>query len=143
MKKSYTITPIDLHLAKKLREFRISAGVSQEELGDLVGVAMQQIQKYETAKNRICASRLFEFAQLLERPIGAFFSDLKADRTYYNYDFKTESSLMKKDFIMSSELKALINSFNRIENSTTKKYLIALTNSVAKPKRRRVKHCYS
>lgn len=141
--KSYSITPIDEHLAKKLQQFRISAGVTQEELGDLVGVTMQQIQKYEMAKNRICASRLFEFAQLLDKPIQAFFDGLKADRSYYNYDFQTEKKRAKKDLGMSSEFKALVNSFNRIENPATRKHIITLLNGIAKPKRKKIKHCYS
>ena len=73
------ITPVDIHIASKLRELRLVSGLSQEKLGELVGVTFQQIQKYEKAKNRICASRLFEFSQILERPMDAFFEGLKAD----------------------------------------------------------------
>lgn len=90
------ITPIDQHLAKRLRQIRIEAGVSQDQLGELAGLTFQQIQKYETAKNRIPASRLFEFSQILQRPLADFFAKIKADRMYYNYDFEKEKNLQKK-----------------------------------------------
>jgi transcriptional regulator with XRE-family HTH domain len=82
------ITPIDLHLAQKLRQLRRSFGMTQDRLSELTGLSFQQIQKYEKAKNRIPASRLFEFAQLLEQPVSAFFEGLVADRMYYNYNFE-------------------------------------------------------
>ena len=87
------ITPIDLFLAKKLRQIRIETGMSQEELGDLAGLTFQQIQKYESGKNRVPAARLFEFSQILKRPLSDFFEKIQADRMYYNYDFEKEKTL--------------------------------------------------
>lgn len=137
------ITPIDIHLANKLREFRLVSGISQEKLGELVGVTFQQIQKYEKAKNRICASRLFEFSQILERPLDAFFQGLKADRSYYNYDFKTGRKQKKEELVLNKELLPLIRAFNKIENQQSRKHLIALATSIAKAKKKKVKHAYS
>ena len=137
------ITPIDVYIAAKLRQFRLVAGMSQNKLGELTGVTFQQIQKYEKAKNRISASRVFEFAQLLEKPISAFFEGIKADRTYYNYDFSTDKKQSKKLIEFDKELLPLIRAFKRIENAQSKKNLVALAVSISEPKEKKVKHGYS
>lgn len=137
------ITPIDVHIAARLRQFRLTAGMSQDKLGELTGVTFQQIQKYEKAKNRISASRLFEFAQLLEKPVSAFFEGIKADRTYYNYDFSTDKQQSKKLIEFDKELLPLVRAFKRIENVQSKRNLVALAVSISEPKEKKVKHRYS
>ena len=137
------ITPIDVHIAARLRQFRLTAGMSQDKLGELTGVTFQQIQKYEKAKNRISASRLFEFAQLLEKPVNAFFEGIKADRTYYNYDFSTDKQQSKKLIEFDKELLPLVRAFKRIENVQSKRNLVALAVSMSEPKEKKVKHRYS
>ena len=137
------VTPIDEYIAKKLRQFRVEAGITQDQLGELTGISFQQVQKYEKAKNRISASRLFEFAQLLNKPIGAFFIGIKSDRTYYNYDFKSEKKQAKNLNNFDKDVLPLIKAFNRIDNPQSKKNLIALANSISRQKRKKVKHSYS
>lgn len=137
------ITPIDLHIAKKLRQFRLEFGMTQDELGELTGLSFQQIQKYEKAKNRIPASRLFEFSQLLEQPIAAFFLDLKADRMHYNYEFESEKKQVKKSDEFNKEIAPLISAFRAIESANARKHLLALAIAIAEPKRKKVKHAYS
>ena len=65
--------PIDIHVGQKLRERRMRMGLSQEKLAEATNVTFQQVQKYETAKNRISASRLYQFAVLLGVPVDYFF----------------------------------------------------------------------
>jgi transcriptional regulator with XRE-family HTH domain len=137
------ITPIDIHIAEKLRQFRLIHGMSQDKLGELVGVTFQQIQKYEKAKNRISASRLFEFAQFLEQPIGAFFEGMKADRMYYNYEFKSDKNQRQKAEEFSKEILPLTRAFNRIESEEAKKHLIGLTIAISRSKIKKIKHAYS
>jgi transcriptional regulator with XRE-family HTH domain len=137
------ITPADHHLAKKLREFRVIAGISQDKLAQLTGLSFQQIQKYEKAKNRISASKLFEFAQLLERPVADFFDGLDADRTYYTYDFTNEENRMQKSREFEKELLPLISAFKRIENFQARRHLVALAMAIAQPKEKKIKHRYS
>jgi transcriptional regulator with XRE-family HTH domain len=137
------ITPVDFHIAKKLREFRIVAGISQNKLAELTGLSFQQIQKYEKAKNRISASKLFEFAQLLEKPVAAFFEGIEADRMYYNYDFLSEKFQLRKSEKFSKEILPLIRAFNRIENPQAKKHLTALALAISEPREKKVKHRYS
>lgn len=137
------ISPIDKFLSKKLRQIRIESGMSQEELGELTGLTYQQIQKYEAAKNRIPASRLFEFSQILKRPISDFFEKIKADRMYYNYDFEKDEKLLKKAKELKQDLQSLISAFSQIEDDLVKKHLILIAKDLAVQKRKKVKHQYS
>jgi transcriptional regulator with XRE-family HTH domain len=138
------ITPVDAHLAKKLREFRLISGMTQEKLGELTGVTFQQIQKYEKAKNRISASKLFEFAQILEQPVQNFFAEVESDRSYYNYDFVIPKKQKEKIVKLNKEILPLVKAFNRIESQSSKKSLVALANSISGVvKEKKVKHQYS
>ena len=65
--------PIDVLVGKNLRRLRKQAGLSQAELGARIGVSAQQVQKYETARNRISASKLWECALANSVAIDAFF----------------------------------------------------------------------
>lgn len=137
------ITPIDLHLAKRLREIRVLKGMSQEKLGELAGLTFQQIQKYEMAKNRIPSSRLYEFAQILQRPVADFFARIKADRMYYNYDFVPERTLQKTSNKFQQELKQLVSAFNRIDDDMVRRHLILITEDLAKMRDRKIKNSYN
>jgi transcriptional regulator with XRE-family HTH domain len=68
--------PIDIHVGKRLRLRRTLLGMSQEKLGELLGLTFQQVQKYERGANRIGSSRLFELGQILNVPVSFFFDDL-------------------------------------------------------------------
>ena len=65
--------PIDLFVGGRVRERRLQAGLSQLALAEQLGVGFQQVQKYETARNRISASTLFRLSHVLEVPPGYFF----------------------------------------------------------------------
>ncbi|MBM5783020.1 MAG: helix-turn-helix transcriptional regulator [Pelagibacterales bacterium] len=137
------VTPVDEHIAKRLRQFRIAAGMTQDQLGELTGISFQQIQKYEKAKNRVSASKLFEISQILNKPISAFFYGIKADRDYYNYNFKSDKKQVKEMKKFENDVLPLVRAFRKIENEQSKKYLIALALSIARQKRKKVKHAYS
>jgi len=64
---------IDLLVGENIRRIRKLAGISQQELGDKIGITFQQIQKNEGGENRIAASRLWEFAEILNVEISEFF----------------------------------------------------------------------
>ena len=68
--------PVDVHVGKRLRQARLLAGLSQEELGNGIGVSFQAVQKYEQGEIRISASRLFQLAQLLRKSPNYFFEGL-------------------------------------------------------------------
>ncbi len=67
---------IDAHVGGRLRQRRVLLGLSQERLGSAVGLTFQQIQKYERGTNRIGASRLYQFCEILGVPVGYFFEEL-------------------------------------------------------------------
>ena len=68
--------PVDIHVGARVRERRVSLGMSQRDLGDCVGVAFQQIQKYERGTNRISASKLWAISHFFDVPIEWFFDGL-------------------------------------------------------------------
>ena len=65
--------PVDIHIGERIRELRTKRGVSQEALGAALGVAFQQIQKYESGVNRISAGRLWLLCRELKVPIAPIF----------------------------------------------------------------------
>ena len=67
--------PIDVHVGSRVRLRRTMLGISQEKLGEHLGITFQQIQKYEKGANRIGASRLQEIARVLDTPVAFFFED--------------------------------------------------------------------
>lgn len=69
-------SPIDVHVGGRVRLRRTLMGMSQERLGEALGLTFQQVQKYERGVNRIGASRLFDLARVLDVPIGFFFDDM-------------------------------------------------------------------
>ena len=68
--------PVDVHVGGRVKAGRTLIGMSQEELGEHVGLSFQQIQKYEKGVNRIAASRLWQFSLILGRPISWFFEGI-------------------------------------------------------------------
>jgi transcriptional regulator with XRE-family HTH domain len=71
--------PIDVAVGRRLRQARLLAGLSQEELGHGIGVSFQAVQKYEHGENRLSASRLFRAAKFLGRPIAFFFDEAQGE----------------------------------------------------------------
>lgn len=72
-KKANGPHPVDVHVGARLQLRRKLMRISQTELGQHVGITFQQIQKYERGTNRISASRLYEFANILDVPVSFFF----------------------------------------------------------------------
>ncbi len=80
-RRSYTVgefgpRPVDVHVGRRVKARRTLIGMSQEELGKHVGLTFQQIQKYEQGKNRMGASRLWQFSLILGQPISWFFEGI-------------------------------------------------------------------
>ena len=66
---------MDVHVGSRVRLRRMVIGMSQEKLGERMGLTFQQIQKYEKGTNRIGASRLFQLSQILDVPVQFFFEN--------------------------------------------------------------------
>jgi len=72
--------PVDIHVGRRVRLRRGMLGISQTQLAQQVGLTFQAIQKYERGENRISASRLYQFAQILGVPVAYFFDELPSTR---------------------------------------------------------------
>lgn len=68
--------PIDVHVGNRLRMRRTLIGMSQEKLGDRLGLTFQQVQKYEKGSNRVSASRLFRMSEILGVSVQFFYDDM-------------------------------------------------------------------
>ena len=68
--------PIDVHVGGRIRLRRTLLGLSQEKLGEMIGLTFQQVQKYERGSNRVGASRLFDLSRVLDVPMSFFFEDM-------------------------------------------------------------------
>jgi transcriptional regulator with XRE-family HTH domain len=71
-----TPDPIDVHVGARVRLRRTLLGMSQEKLGEAIGLTFQQVQKYERGANRIGASRLWHVSRVLDVPVSFFFDDM-------------------------------------------------------------------
>ena len=67
--------PVDQHVGSRVRLRRMLLGMSQERLGESMGLTFQQVQKYEKGVNRIGASRLFQISKILDVPVQFFFEE--------------------------------------------------------------------
>ena len=70
---------VDVHVGQRIRRRRWMLGMTQQQLGDAVGIKFQQIQKYETGMNRVSASRLYDIAGALDVPVSFFFEGVGQD----------------------------------------------------------------
>src|SRR5260370_8973554 len=106
--------PIDLHAGARIRMRRRMQGMSQEKLGDALGLTFQQVQKYERGYNRVSASKLYEIAASLKTPVAYFFEGL-ADPCKEGDDFggRTSSEQTVHAFLMTSEGLELASLFPR------------------------------
>ena len=78
-KKDNSADPIDVHVGSRIRLRRQLLGLSQEKLGESLGLTFQQVQKYERGANRVSASRLFDLSVVLGVPISFFFDDISPE----------------------------------------------------------------
>jgi transcriptional regulator with XRE-family HTH domain len=76
--------PIDAHVGTRVRLRRMLLGMSQEKLGEHLGLTFQQVQKYEKGVNRIGASRLFDLSRVLGVPVQFFYDEAPAELTDAN-----------------------------------------------------------
>ena len=124
--------PIDIHVGSRVRLRRTMMGMSQEKLGDSLGITFQQIQKYEKGTNRMGASRLQNIAVVLDIPVAFFFEDapLSGDRTAGEGMNESKSPNYIVDFLSSSEGLQLNRAFVKIEDINIRRRIIDLVKSL-------------
>jgi transcriptional regulator with XRE-family HTH domain len=131
--------PIDVHVGRRLRLRRTLLGMSQERLGQLLGLTFQQIQKYERGVNRIGSSRLYELGQILDVPISFFFDDM-SDGEGAQELLATGLAEEPAEFAFEEargpqfdkrETLELVRAYNRIADPVVRKRLFELTKALA------------
>ena len=122
---------IDAHVGSRVRLRRMTLNVSQEQLGDALGLTFQQIQKYEKGQNRIGAGRLYRIARILSVPVEFFYEGLPVpDNTASNDETAVQHAEIQK-FLASPDGHALSKAFLRIADAATRRRLVDLVNTIA------------
>ena len=103
--------PVDVHVGKRVRHRRWLIGMTQQQLGEKVGIKFQQIQKYETGMNRISASRLWDIGQALDVSISYFFEGLSEDAMA---EAEGSADAGKGDLLADKEALELVRSYYSI-----------------------------
>ncbi len=106
--------PVDVHVGKRVRHRRWMVGMTQQQLGDIVGIKFQQIQKYETGMNRISASRLWDIAQALDVSISFFFEGFDSDSERTETPAATAAESQRGDLLADKEALELVRSYYSI-----------------------------
>ena len=104
---------VDVHVGKRVRHRRWMVGMTQQQLGDLVGIKFQQIQKYETGMNRISASRLWDIAQALDVSISFFFEGFEDEEAATEATL-SEHENARGDLLADKEALELVRSYYSI-----------------------------
>ncbi|TDI60405.1 MAG: XRE family transcriptional regulator [Alphaproteobacteria bacterium] len=108
--------PVDIHVGQRLKMFRLRSGYTQQQLGSQVDLTFQQIQKYEKGANRMGASRLYQFSEILHIKPHDFFAG-------YDVADKSEQSVPQ-------DVQKMFRIFNRIKSETYRKSLIEIGKSL-------------
>ncbi len=128
--------PIDVHVGSRVRLRRRLLDMSQEKLGEAIGLSFQQVQKYERGSNRISASRLFALARVLDVPVGFFFDDMSEDVAArspgQSKGAKGEAVDVGPDPMAKRETLDLVPAYYKIHDASVRKRLLKLIKALAK-----------
>ena len=129
--------PVDVHVGGRVRLRRTLLGMSQEKLGEAIGLTFQQVQKYERGANRIGSSRLFDLSRVLDVPVSFFFDDMPsemAERSPAQVRGLAEVPEVsyEADPLSRRETLELVRAYYRIGDPAVRKRIFELTKSIAK-----------
>ena|SRR5689334_22833981 len=129
-------SPIDVHVGSRIRLRRTLLGMSQERLGDQLGLTFQQVQKYERGVNRVGASRLFDLARVLDVPISFFFDDMPDGLAGHGARRSTGATATPEsiadDTMTRRETLELVRAYYRIADPSQRKRLFELVKAMAR-----------
>lgn len=123
--------PIDIHVGGRIRLRRNMLGMSQERLGESLGITFQQIQKYEKGTNRVGASRLQAISSILNVPVSFFFEDAPGAAVGGQGMAEAGDASYVVDFLNSSEGLQLNRAFVKIANPKVRRRIVELVKSLA------------
>ncbi len=139
--------PVDIHVGARVRLRRTLLGLSQEKLGEAIGLTFQQVQKYERGANRIGSSRLFDLSRVLDVPVGFFFEDMpstvssRSPAQVRGNEFAMQGGAEERasyeaDSKARRETLDLVRAYHKIKDPAVRKMLFdmmkALSNAAAK-----------
>lgn len=125
VKKSH---PVDIHVGKNLKRRRIEIGMSQQAIGEVLGISFQQIQKYESGANRVSASRLYDICKHLDVGVPYFFEG--AENVVIDDGSNTKKT--EENIIMTGrESLELLRSYAKIKDSNIRQNVRSLLASLA------------
>jgi transcriptional regulator with XRE-family HTH domain len=126
--------PIDRHVGNRLRMQRILSNMSQEKLGEALGITFQQVQKYEKGVNRISASRLQQISHILNVPPSFFFQNAPG-KAATDAETRGFSDIVASQYVVdslsTSEGLQLNRAFARISEPKTRKRIVELVATIA------------
>ncbi len=125
--------PVDVHVGNRLKLRRTMIGMSQDKLGQTIGLTFQQIQKYEKGTNRIGASRLYQFATVLDVPPGWFFEGLEGQPVEARNGTLLEAAPQETPPLatFSREDIELLRAFQSVTNPTLRRRVMELVRAMA------------
>jgi transcriptional regulator with XRE-family HTH domain len=125
--------PTDKHVGSRVRMRRMMLGMSQEKLGDALGLTFQQVQKYEKGTNRIGASRLQQISHVLQVPVEFFFEGGPSAQLGSRGEGMSDapSPAYVADFLATSDGLALTKAFMRIEDPKLRRRIVDLVEQIA------------
>ncbi len=121
--------PVDAHVGYRVRLRRMLIGMSQERLGDLLGLTFQQVQKYERGINRIGAGRLYEVAEILGVPISFFYEGMDGIQVPAENGSEKPAAVM--DFLSSNEGIQLSTAYMGIKDVKVRRKILDLVRSIS------------
>src|SRR6188474_772851 len=128
--------PTDKHVGARVRMRRMMLGMSQEKLGDALGLTFQQVQKYEKGANRIGASRLQQISQILQVPVSFFFDGAPSAPGLPHGTFSSAPSpAYVSDFLATSDGLALTKAFMGIKDAKLRRRIVDLVEQIAGPEK--------
>jgi transcriptional regulator with XRE-family HTH domain len=128
MKKS--TSSIDKEIGSRVRMRRISIGMSQEKLGDMLGLTFQQVQKYEKGTNRISVGRLVDIANILGVDIHFFFNGIKSIKAEAGFAEEGAPPYVA-DMMSRPEGLQLVRTFASIKSPKVRKSIVQLVTALA------------
>jgi len=123
--------PVDKYVGSRVRMRRIMLGMSQEKLGEALGLTFQQIQKYEKGTNRVGASRIQQISEILQVPVSFLFEGGPTGTTNTEGFGEGTSPFYISDFLATSEGLALTRAFTRIADAKLRRSIVDLVEQIA------------
>jgi transcriptional regulator with XRE-family HTH domain len=123
--------PVDKYVGSRVRMRRIMLGMSQEKLGEALGLTFQQVQKYEKGTNRVGASRIQQISEILQVPVSFLFDGGPSGTVNADGFSEASSPAYISDFLATSEGLALTRAFTRITDARLRRSIVEMVEQIA------------